>query len=151
MKFREVSNKDSREISLLVSKSAEKNIAPDCTAEGVKILLNSMSKNSIDRYLSEGYRYYVAEDNHTIVGVIGMKNNTEIYHLFTAETHQRQGISRCLWELARNNCLQAGNKGFFTVQSAVNAKSVYLKFGFVPTAGVVVNSGIKEIPMDLHC
>jgi GNAT superfamily N-acetyltransferase len=151
MKFTEATNKDSREISLLMSKLAEKYIAPDCTTEGVKILLNSMNKSSIERYLSEGYRYYVAKDSHTIVGVIGMKNNTEIYHLFTSETHQGQGISRRLWELAKNNCLRSGNKGFFTVQSAINAKIVYLQFGFLPTDGVAINSGIKEIPMELYC
>ena len=111
-----------------------------------------MNEDAIKRYLLEGYCYHLADDdNNKIIGVIGIKNNSEIYHLFVDENHQGRGISRYLWELAKSNCFKNGSNGFFTVNSAVNAKQVYLKFGFLATDKITLNSGIKEIPMELYC
>ncbi|EFP95378.1 hypothetical protein VIBC2010_15124 [Vibrio caribbeanicus ATCC BAA-2122] len=38
----------------------------------------------------------------------------------------------------------------FTVNSAINAKSVYLSFGFVETQGIRNRSGMIDIPMVLN-
>lgn len=151
MEIREAVRNDSGKISSLVSTLSKKYIAPTCTKEGIEVLLKSMTEESIQRYLNEGYRYFVAEEGECIVGVIGMKNNTEIYHLFVSDSHHGQGVSRRLWELAKSVCLLNGNKGFFTVNSAVNAKGVYIKFGFSPAGGITTNSGIQEIPMNMYC
>lgn len=148
--IREAVRCDADEISLLISTLSRKFIVPDCTYEGTKRLLGSMTADSINRYLFEGYRYYIALQNDHVVGVIGIKDNSEIYHLFVSEFNQGQGLSRKLWQVAKDECVLRGNKGFFTVNSAVNAKNVYLRFGFSATGGIIDNRGIKEIPMELH-
>mgnify|MGYP000750349537 CR=1 FL=1 len=151
MIIREAVQSDADGISLLISTLSKKHIAPSCTNEGVEILLASMTVCSIKQYLNEDYHYYVAEEEEGLIGVVGMKNNSEIYHLFVSDSHQGQGLSRKLWEVAKSACLLNNNKGFFTVNSAVNAKHIYLKFGFLPIDDVLDNLGIKEIPMQLHC
>ncbi|NRB24598.1 GNAT family N-acetyltransferase [Shewanella sp.] len=150
MKIRKSIQQDASVISPLITALAEKYILPTCTGEGGKLLLASMTIESIEQYFTDGYQYHVAEDAGGIMGVVGIKNNAHLYHLFVAEAHQGQGISTQLWEHAKEACLQKGNKGVFTVNSALNAKNVYLKLGFSPTGCIREKSGIKDIPMQMN-
>jgi hypothetical protein len=62
---------------------SSKHIAPSCTNESVKILLGFMTSDAIKRYLSEGYKYYVAVENNNIIGAIDMKYITYLCQSFT--------------------------------------------------------------------
>lgn len=140
---------DIDDISQLITALVIKHILPTCSKDGGQLILNSMTPSCIADYLAAGYEYHVAELNGEIIAAVGMKENAHLYHLFVADAQQGKGLSRTLWELARDTCLAKGNEGQFTVNSALNAVDVYLKFGFVSVSGVRENFGIKDMPMAL--
>lgn len=149
MIIRKSTQEDATGISTLISTLTEKYILPTCRNDSSNLLLGSMTADSIRRYIADGYQYHVAEDESGIIGVVGIKNNSHLYHLFVADSHQGQGISKKLWQHAKGVCLKNGNPGVFTVNAALNAKNVYLKFGFLQTGDVQEKLGIKNIPMQI--
>ena len=70
--------------------------------------------------------------------------------VFVAAEFQGKGLAKMLWQHAREICLKNGNTGSFTVNSAVNAKPVYLKLGFKPISEVRTHKGILDIPMTFN-
>ena len=149
MIIRKAKHNDIDGISQLITPLVIKYISPTCSKEGGQLILNSMAPNCISNYFDAGYEYHVAELNGELIGVVGMKDNAHLYHLFVVDSQQGKGLSRKLWELARDECLANGNQGKFTVNSALNAADVYLKFGFVPVSGVREEFGVKDMPMEL--
>ena len=150
MIIRKAKHNDIDGISQLITPLVIKYILPTCNKEGGLLILNSMAPNCISNYLDAGYAYHVAELNGELIGVVGMKGNSHLYHLFVVEAQQGKGLSRKLWEQARDECLANGNQGKFTVNSALNAADVYLKFGFVPVSGIREKQGVKDMPMELE-
>ena len=150
MIIRKAKRDDIDGISQLITQLVIKYILPTCSQEGGQLILNSMAPNCISNYFDAGYEYHVAELKGELIGVVGMKENAHLYHLFVAEALQGNGISRKLWEQARDECLANGNQGKFTVNSALNAADVYLKFGFVPVSGIREKQGVKDMPMELN-
>lgn len=51
-------------------------------------------------------------------GVVGVRDNSHLYHLFVAKPFQGCGLGRRLWEHAKAQYLAAGNPGVFTVNRA---------------------------------
>ncbi len=100
--------------------------------------------------MQSGYKYHVAEMDNRLVGVVAVKNNRHLYHLFVAEQYQRQGIAKKLWQSAMEVCLGKGNTGEFTVNSSEYALGVYEQFGFVAQSGPEINSGVVYFPMKLN-
>lgn len=149
MIIRKSTQEDATAISMLISTLTKKYILPTCKNDSRNVLLSSMTADSIRQYFTDGYQYHVAEDESGIIGVVGIKNNSHLYHLFVSDSHQGKGISNQLWEHAKDVCLQNGNKGVFTVNSALNAEDVYLKLGFSPTGDIQEKLGIKNIPMQI--
>lgn len=150
MLLRKAEQDDVDSISHLIIPLVTKYILPTCSQEGGQLILNSMSSTCISGYLAAGYEYHVAELDGQLMGVVAMKGNSHLYHLFVAESQQGKGLSRTLWELAKGTCIANGNEGKFTVNSALNATNVYLKFGFVPIDGIREQLGVKDMPMELN-
>ena len=100
--------------------------------------------------MQAGYRYHVAEVDGQLVGVVGVRNNAHLFHLFVAELYQRQGIASNLWNVAMQACLDAGNPGKFTVNSSRYALGVYEKLGFVACSSPQEVNGIIFYPMNLQ-
>ena len=150
MIFRKAEREDIDAISELLTELVKKYIFSSCAGIGGKLILAAMTPDAINTYFEAGYQYNVAEDDGAVVGVVGIKDNSHLYHLFIADPQQGLGLSRLLWELARDECLAKGNTGIFTVNSALNAQNVYLKFGFKPIDGIRDQFGIKDIPMKLE-
>lgn len=140
---------DSEGISNLVYGLSEKYIAHEFTLEGSKALLSSMKPNEIKKYIQSGFRYHVAVISGQIVGVVGVRDNSHLYHLFVAEEYQRQGIATKLWQFALEACLSNGNTGIFTVNSSKYALPVYKKLGFVTQSEPEERNGVVSIPMKL--
>lgn len=142
---------DAKAISDLILPLTQKYVLPTCDLSVHSILLDSMSEISIEKYLSKNYAYIVAETvNHEVVGVAGVRDNSHLYHLFVSDNYQGIGLSRQLWEIAKEAALQNGNCGLFTVNSAINAENVYLSFGFKRTEGIRNRQGMVDIPMVLE-
>lgn len=149
MQIRAATKADIREISQIITSLVTEFILPTCTEQGAKLLLNSMDQHSIEGYFEAGYRYNVALIDNKIVAVIGIRENSHLYHLFVINQYQGQGIANSLWKYAKSEAIAQGNPGFFTVNAALNAEQLYLKWGFTAIDGVRERMGIRDIPMRL--
>jgi GNAT superfamily N-acetyltransferase len=94
--------------------------------------------------------YWVAESNSDVVAVAGLRGNERISHLFVEPKYQGLGLARKLWGILRDQALQAGNPGVFTVNSSVVAVPVYQRFGFVVAGAKVEKDGGAYVPMRLE-
>lgn len=149
MNIREASKKDSQGIARLIRDLAEKFIIPEFSEKGRQQFLSSNDQNAIEEFFDDGFVYHVAEESGVIVGVVGIRQHSHLYHLFVAETHQGHGLSRKLWTVAMNRCLSAGEPRHFTVNSSNHAVGVYEAFGFKRTAGMQESHGVLYNPMSL--
>lgn len=137
-------------IGRLISELADKYIAGEFSAQGRETLLHSMRPAAIAGYLDSGFRYHVAETAAgEIVGVVALRDDTHLYHLFVAEACQRRGIGRSLWETAMAGALARGNNGEFTVNSSRYARPFYERLGFVAGEERIDAQGVVTIPMRL--
>lgn len=142
---------DALAISTLLIELTARYIAHELSPEGAKRLLGSMEETAIRRYMASGYRYHVAEAHGELAGVISVRNNQHLYHLFVAEPFQGQGLARALWLTAKSASVEAGNPGVFTVNSSRFAVGMYKNFGFIGHGEMVDQSGVIHIPMQLEC
>ncbi|UXI04346.1 GNAT family N-acetyltransferase [Photobacterium sp. TY1-4] len=141
---------DANRISHLIVPLTQKYVCPTCDESVHPILLDSMSGSNIKKYLSENYQYHVALNRDDgVVGVVGVRELTHLYHLFVSDHYQGQGLAKQLWEIAKSEAVSNGNKGRFTVNSALNAEKVYLNFGFSRMNGIRNRGGMIDIPMVL--
>jgi GNAT superfamily N-acetyltransferase len=138
---------DAVAISHLITPLAKTHIAHEFSPEGATNLLSSMTVEAIEEYLGSGYRYHVALDGGRLVGVVGVRDNKHLYHLFVAEAYQGQGLARELWSVAKEACLEAGNPGEFTVNSSRFALGMYKTFGFTESGPPENNQGVIYFPM----
>ncbi len=84
-----------------------------------------------------------------MAGVVALRNNRHLYHLFVAPEFQGRGLGRQLWSHAREFALGTGNPGEFTVNASRNAVVVYERFGFAPVGPEVQQHGVAFVPMRL--
>jgi N-acetylglutamate synthase-like GNAT family acetyltransferase len=149
MQHREARITDARAISELIRPLAEKHIACELSPEGASNLLASMEPRAIEGYMTSGFKYHVAEDNGVVIGVVGVRDNSHLYHLFVADDYRGRGIAHDLWRVARAGCVEAGNVGEFTVNSSRFAVEMYRRFGFVETGPPETKNGVTSVPMKL--
>ena len=103
---------------------------------------------AIEKYLSqEKYQYQIAHLGGELAGVVAMRDNTHLFHLFVPRALHRRGIALQLWQAARTASLVRGNPDGFTVNSSVYALPFYESLGFVATAPRVEADGIAYVPM----
>jgi GNAT superfamily N-acetyltransferase len=106
-----------------------------------------MEAKAIEGYLSSGYRYHVAEEQGSIVGIVGTRENKHLYHLFVLDSHKGRGIAQALWRVAREACRTAGNTGGYTVNSSRFALKFYRKLGFIEASAEENRNGVISVPM----
>jgi GNAT superfamily N-acetyltransferase len=147
--IREATVADSEQISKLVYGLAEKFIAPEFTPGGAKALLSSMKSGEIEKYIESGFTYHLAEIDGQLVGVVGIKDNSHLFHLFVDERLQKRGVARELWRVVVESSLSKGNPGVFTVNSSKYALPFYEKLGFIVEAGFQEKNGVIYVPMKL--
>ena len=149
MEIRLATLDDAPAISRLVRPLLEKYVAHELTEEGRKNLLSCATPEAIESYIRGRFRYHVAEEDGRLVGSVGVREDRHLFHLFVAESHQRRGIARALWDAARA-AAEPGNAGAgFTVNSSRIAVPVYRAFGFVEPGPVEDRQGVLCIPMRL--
>lgn len=150
MLIREATIEDTADISHLMRPLAEKYIACEFSPEGARNLLVSMETDAIEGYFKSGFKYHVAVEDDVLAGVVGIRENKHVYHLFVADSFCERGLARELWHVARVACRQAGNLGEFTVNSSKFAVEMYRKFGFVESSAPETKNGVISIPMRLR-
>lgn len=149
MLIREATIDDTADISDLIRPLVEKYIACEFSPQGARNLLASMEPDAIEGYFKSGFKYHVAVEDDVLAGVVGVRENKHVYHLFVADAFRGRGLARELWHVARDACRQAGNAGEFTVNSSKFAVEMYRKFGFVESAPPETKNGVTAIPMRL--
>jgi ribosomal protein S18 acetylase RimI-like enzyme len=118
--------------------------------DGADLFLQSISEPAVHGYIvSQNFSYRVAESKNQLVGVVAMRDNSHLYHLFVAPAFQGQGKARQLWEFGKAQAMHAGNPGRFTVNSGLGAVPVYERFGFVVSGPTVAKHGVSFRPMVL--
>jgi len=138
---------DSENISKLICRLVEKFIASEFSSQGREFLLSTMTADAINQNMQSGYRYHVAEIDGLLMGVVAVRDNAHLYHLFVAEQFHRQGIAKKLWHFAMQQCQRDGNTGEFTVNSSAYALGIYKKLGFVAQSGPQEKNGVVFYPM----
>ena len=149
LRIRAATPEDSESISKLICELVEKFIVGEFSTRGRDFLLSTLTAEAITQNMQSGYRYHVAEVKESLSGVVAVRGNVHLYHLFVAERFHRKGIARKLWQFAMNECLRNGNTGEFTVNSSAYALGVYKKLGFVAQSGRQEKNGVVFYPMKL--
>jgi GNAT superfamily N-acetyltransferase len=134
-------------MSTLVRRAAVGFILRDCTEEGGKRLLASLSAAQFDSRLARDYRYHLALSGHSLVGVVGLRGRSHLYHLFVDEDYAGQGLGRQLWNLCRSDARATYGTNRFTVNASVFATDFYLALGFTRTGPLETGQGIGAVPM----
>ena len=103
---------------------------------------------AVQGYLSqEKYQYQIAHLAGELAGVVAMRDNTHLFHLFVPRALHRRGLALKLWQAAREASLARGEVTGFTVNSSVYALPCYEGLGFVATGPRVDEGGIAYVPM----
>jgi GNAT superfamily N-acetyltransferase len=148
--IREARPQDAGAISALISSLARYALADPEAPEAATAFFQSITPDAIAQLLTGGrFRYHVAEAAGVLVGVVGVRDASHLYHLFVAEAFHRRGIAARLWAVARSEALGQGHPGRFTVNSSLYARSFYERLGFVATGLPRVQDGVAFIPMEL--
>ena len=152
MQIRRATESDAERISALIrALSGPFTVSP--TGEGAESFFASIGEQAIRGYITaNNFSYLLAETADTLTGVVAIRDRRHLYHLFVAQPFQGKGLGRKLWLAARQEALNAGHAGSFTVNSSLNAVPVYERFGFSPSGPKVEAHGVAFIPMQLvHC
>lgn len=131
-------------MSDLIEKVARTFLFHEFTEVGQATFLKSLTGQGIVKNINEGFEYWVAEYNSSIIGVIAFKNTSHLYNLFIDEKHHRKGVASMLWNESTINKQVAA----YTVFSSSFAVPVYEKLGFVITGEPTSMEGIYCIPME---
>ena len=134
---------DAEAISALILDLANYFIA-DPESPAVAPFLETLTPQATEeRIVSEEYECFVAEDDGEISGALVMRNETHLYHLFVRAECQGQGIAGALWD----HVLARSDASSFTVNSSINARPVYERFGFEATDEAQHQNGLDFVPM----
>lgn len=121
-------------------------VHPD--GQGAEQFIANVGIEAQRRYLAQhSFRYHVALRGDELLGVVAVRDNTHLFHLFIKESLHGQGLGRRLWELARDDAMARGNPGNFTVKAAGRAAGWYERLGFVQEAERIEHDGIVDVPM----
>ena len=147
MKIETASPADAPEISsLIVELSAPFYLSPN--REGAERFLAAISTEALRGYVSaDNFSYCIARLHTRLAGVVALRDNSHLFHLFVAPPFQGQGLGRQLWSIVKTQALLAGNPGAFTVNSSLNAVPVYERFGFTCNGPPTAAHGIAFQPM----
>lgn len=118
--------------------------------DGVSFASTVTEENVLGFVTENDGRYQVAFVDGELAGVVSVRDNSHLFHLYVAERFHRRGIARALWQAARDDAQARGNPGRFTVKSSPYAVGVYERFGFKATGPRAEQGGLAYVPMLLE-
>lgn len=151
MQIRPATIDDAEALSqLLHSVTSYFTIHPD--GRGAELFFDTITPAAMrQRLQSAQFQYWCGFDsNEGLIGVVGIRDNTHLYHLYVAPDQHRKGYASQLWTHAKQAAMAAGNPGEFTVNSSLYAEKLYLRLGFVTTGEKQEMHGLAFIPMRLQ-
>jgi GNAT superfamily N-acetyltransferase len=147
--FRRSVAADAPAISTILDDSARRLLAPGRKlADAGQFLATITPEATRERLEDSDYHFDVATDAGVVVGFIGMRQGTHLYHLFVARSHRRLGIAKRLFALVLER-LEAAADGPFemTVNASRDAAPFYEARGFSATAEWIEQDGVTFLPM----
>ncbi|MDP2562419.1 GNAT family N-acetyltransferase [Psychrobium sp. 1_MG-2023] len=147
--IRQAQRADCAEISYLITRNAKLLLNEDFDGDGLNFFLNTVTERAIREYMDQGFNYLVAQANNEIIGVIAIKDNSHMFHLFVDKNYHKKGIAKQLWESIYTQSVESGNNGTFTLNSTSYALPVYQRWGFTCTDELQIRHGIRYTPMSL--
>ena len=149
--IRDATPADASAISELVCRVADGTIFAEGPEDGRRYFMAMNTPAATAGKLKDSaYRYHVAELDGKIVGMVAMRGNAHLYHLFVDASMHGSGLGRGLWEHAREVCRKNGNTGRYTVDATPNTVGFYERFGFEVSGSLGVRNGHPAVPMSLE-
>lgn len=103
-----------------------------------------MPSATAERIDAPSFGYYVAEGQAGLCGVIALREQSHLHHLFVRSDAHKQGVARALWEHAKS---ESDSSKLF-VNSSLPAVPVYERFGFVAKDAPQSKNGLVFVPME---
>jgi GNAT superfamily N-acetyltransferase len=148
--IRSASLADASAISELVCRVAAATIFANGPEDGRRYFMAMNTPAAVAGKMNDdAYRYYVAEQDGRMVGMIAIRGNAHLYHLFIDDSMHRSGLGRRLWDHARGEAARNGNRGRFTVNATPDTTGFYERLGFKVSGEMHVRNGHPAIPMTL--
>jgi ribosomal protein S18 acetylase RimI-like enzyme len=149
MKIRQATTKDAQAISALIS-SVSHYFTLHPRGVGADGFLKTIKPLAIAGYIEDDkFMYFSAFIESDLAGVVAIRDNEHLYHLFVSPKFQRRGLANKLWTFAKEDAIRKSNTNVFTVNSTEYAVPVYEKFGFRAVGQRVEADGIAFVPMKL--
>ena len=138
---------DAEDISVLLLSLANRcTLYPDM--RGAERFLAGFAPDALRAVIAApAYRYLAGWIDGGLAGVIALRDNAHLFHLFVAERFQGCRIASALWADIKAMALAEGNPGRFTVNSSMPAVPVYRAFGFRSNGDHKAADGIVYLPM----
>lgn len=144
--IREARASDAQAISRLIGSLVDYFLSDPDSPE-LRPFLETLSPGATaERIESRNFDYFVAEDYSGILGVIAIRDDSHVYHLFVQPDAHRRGIARALWDHARAKSAAMA----FTVNSSPFAVPVYERLGFRAVAAPQDKEGLVFVPMEFR-
>jgi GNAT superfamily N-acetyltransferase len=140
---------DAERISKLITSLAREFLVEEFSEAGRSHFLGEIAPDPMRERLTGDHRFFLAEKETELAGVAAIRGDAHLYYLFVAKAHQRQGLARRLWLVAKDAIRASGHQGVITVNSSTYAIPVYERFGFVRTGPPEEKNGVVHHPMEL--
>ncbi len=142
--LRDATVADADALSTLVTPLARHLLDADTGASASAFLASLTPSSFAERLASRDFAHYVVVDANGLCGMIAMREDSHIHHLFVSRGTRRRGIARLLWEHA----LRIHGRREYTVNSSEIAVPVYERFGFVAKAAPQTVKGVRFVLME---
>lgn len=142
--IRQATASDADEISKLITGWACRHLEDPASREATLFLATLTPSATAERIAATSFSYYVAESPTGLSGVIALRDQSHLYHLFVHPDAQKQGVGRTLWEHAKS---ESSSTSFF-VNSVPSAVPVYERFGFVVKDTPQSKNGLVFVRME---
>ncbi|MEL6871155.1 MAG: GNAT family N-acetyltransferase [Pseudomonadota bacterium] len=149
MTIREAEKNDTDAMSALIDRVSRMHITAALEPEAERIFLDSCKPSKIVENMQCNIRYHVSILSNEIIGLIGVRDLSHVFHLFVDSAHHQTGLGRKLWKIALEASRSAGHTRAMTVNSSPNAVTFYEKLGFCVCGPTDHRNGITSIPMVL--
>ena len=149
--IRDATPADAAAISELVCRVADETIFAQGPEDGRRYFMAMNTPAATAGKLNDGaYRYHVAEQDGMVMGMVAMRGNAHLYHLFVDTSMHGTGLGRALWEHAHEVCRRHGNTGRYSVDATPDTVRFYERFGFEVSGGLGMRNGHPAVPMTLE-
>jgi GNAT superfamily N-acetyltransferase len=148
LQIRPARSNEYQEVSELVLRVFDLDVAPLYVAEGVEVFHSYSQAAAMRERAGAGHTILVAELEGRLVGAAEVRDFNHLSLLFVERQCQRNGIGRILLLEVLRICRDHNpDLKAITVHSSPNAVEAYKQLGFCATSALQRENGIDYVPM----